>query len=92
MIVVDRYSFIPRGSAPGVSVGHTCMFTSSGEGGKGRILIVGGANPNGSFSHSHIINLGKKKQKAPRSLSRYVTIYITVFYYSLFTTSSQGEI
>uniref|UniRef100_A0A4W6CXW6 Rab9 effector protein with kelch motifs n=1 Tax=Lates calcarifer TaxID=8187 RepID=A0A4W6CXW6_LATCA len=55
------YSLIPRGSAPGVSVGHTCTFTPSEEGGKGRILIVGGANPSGSFSHSHIIDLGKKQ-------------------------------
>lgn len=49
---------IPRGSGPGVSVGHTCTFSPSSDGGKGRILIVGGANPRGSFSHSHIINLG----------------------------------
>ncbi|CAB1318533.1 unnamed protein product, partial [Coregonus sp. 'balchen'] len=26
-------------------------------GGKGKVLIVGGANPNGSFSESHVINL-----------------------------------
>ncbi|XP_072227919.1 rab9 effector protein with kelch motifs [Leuresthes tenuis] len=51
------YSLIPRGNAPGVSVGHTCTFIPSGDGGKGRILIVGGANPNGSFSNSHVINL-----------------------------------
>ncbi|XP_047425289.1 rab9 effector protein with kelch motifs [Mugil cephalus] len=51
------YSLMPRGSAPGVSVGHTCVYTPSEDGGKGRILIVGGANPSGSFSDSHIINL-----------------------------------
>ncbi|CAG5867518.1 unnamed protein product [Menidia menidia] len=51
------YSLIPGGDAPGVSVGHTCMFMPSGSGGKGRILIVGGANPSGSFCHSHVINL-----------------------------------
>ncbi|XP_070706182.1 rab9 effector protein with kelch motifs isoform X3 [Pempheris klunzingeri] len=51
------YSLIPRGSAPGVSVGHTCTFLPSGDGGKGKILIMGGANPSGSFSHSLIINL-----------------------------------
>ncbi|XP_022053645.1 rab9 effector protein with kelch motifs [Acanthochromis polyacanthus] len=51
------YSLIPSGDAPGVSVGHTCTFVPSEEGGKGRILIIGGANPSGSFSHSHIINL-----------------------------------
>ncbi|CAI5667018.1 unnamed protein product [Oreochromis niloticus] len=51
------YSLRPRGSAPGVSVGHTCIFTPSEDGGKGRLLIIGGANPSGSFSDSHIINL-----------------------------------
>ncbi|XP_041826475.1 rab9 effector protein with kelch motifs isoform X2 [Melanotaenia boesemani] len=51
------YSLRPSGSAPGVSVGHTCMFIPSRDGGLGRILIVGGANPNGSFSDSHTINL-----------------------------------
>lgn len=60
-LVIDRYSLIPRGSAPGVSVGHTCSFIPSEDEGKGRILIVGGANPSGSFSHSHTINLGKAK-------------------------------
>lgn len=52
---------MPKGSAPGVSVGHTCTFIPAEDEGKGRILIVGGANPSGSFSHSHTINLGKEK-------------------------------
>lgn len=43
-----------------MSVGHTCTFTPSVDGGKGRIIIVGGANPTGSFTHSHTINLGKE--------------------------------
>lgn len=60
-LAIYRYSLIPRGSAPGVSVGHTCTFITSDEEGKGTILIVGGADPSGSFSHSHIINLGKIK-------------------------------
>lgn len=51
------YSLRTRGSAPGVSVGHTCMFTPSEDGGKGRLIIVGGANPSGTFSDSHIMNL-----------------------------------
>ncbi|KAL3041664.1 rab9 effector protein with kelch motifs [Trematomus bernacchii] len=59
------YSLIPRGSAPGVSVGHTCTFVPSADGGKGRIFIVGGANPNGSFSHSHIINLDNHEWDIP---------------------------
>nr|XP_046230818.1 rab9 effector protein with kelch motifs [Scatophagus argus]XP_046230819.1 rab9 effector protein with kelch motifs [Scatophagus argus]XP_046230820.1 rab9 effector protein with kelch motifs [Scatophagus argus] len=59
------YSLIPRGSAPGVSVGHTCTFVPSGDGGKGRILIVGGANPSGSFSHSYTINLDNHEWDIP---------------------------
>ncbi|KAM4634806.1 rab9 effector protein with kelch motifs [Polymixia lowei] len=51
------YSLIPTGGGPGVSVGHTCTYAPSGDEGKGKILIVGGANPNGSFSQSHVINL-----------------------------------
>ncbi|XP_028319470.1 rab9 effector protein with kelch motifs [Gouania willdenowi] len=51
------YSLMPNGSAPGVSVGHSCVFVPSVDEGKGKILIVGGANPSGSFSDSQIINL-----------------------------------
>lgn len=58
--VFYRYCLVPRGAAPGVSVGHTCTYIPS-QGGKGRIVIVGGANPNGSFSDSYIINLGNLK-------------------------------
>ncbi|XP_034565177.1 rab9 effector protein with kelch motifs isoform X2 [Notolabrus celidotus] len=59
------YSVIPRGSAPGVSVGHTCTFIPSADEGKGMILIVGGANPSGSFSESHIINLDNHEWDIP---------------------------
>ncbi|XP_047228913.1 rab9 effector protein with kelch motifs isoform X2 [Girardinichthys multiradiatus] len=54
------YSLIPNGSAPGVSVGHTCMFVPSEDERKGRILIVGGANPSGSFSESYVLNLDEE--------------------------------
>lgn len=57
-LCVDRYVLVPTGAGPGVSVGHTCTFLPSKDGGKGRIVLVGGANPNGSFSESYIINLG----------------------------------
>ncbi|XP_068608681.1 rab9 effector protein with kelch motifs [Brachionichthys hirsutus] len=59
------YSLIPRGSAPDVSVGHTCTFIPSEDEGKGRILIVGGANPSGSFSHSHAIDLDNHEWDVP---------------------------
>lgn len=62
---------IPRGSAPGVSVGHTCTFISSEEERRGRIVIVGGANPSGSFSESHAINLGTNM--SAKNLSRSMT-------------------
>lgn len=58
--ILNRYSLIPRGGAPGVSVGHTCTFIPPVDEGKGRIIIAGGANPSGSFSQSHAINLGKE--------------------------------
>lgn len=54
---------MPNGNAPGSSVGHTCTFTHSEDGGKGKILIVGGADPCGSFSHCHVINLGRNDHK-----------------------------
>ncbi|XP_060917905.1 rab9 effector protein with kelch motifs isoform X2 [Labrus mixtus] len=59
------YSLMPRGSAPGVSVGHTCTFIPSADEGKGSILIVGGANPSGSFAHSNIINLDNHEWDIP---------------------------
>ncbi|XP_028273379.1 rab9 effector protein with kelch motifs [Parambassis ranga] len=59
------YSLIPNGDAPGSSVGHTCTFTHSEDGGKGKILIVGGADPCGSFSHCHIINLDNHEWNIP---------------------------
>lgn len=58
--VANRYSLRTRGRAPGVSVGHTCMFIPSEDGGNGKLIVVGGANPSSSFSGSHIMNLGKK--------------------------------
>lgn len=56
-----RYVVVATGAAPGVSVGHTCTFLPSSDGGKGRIVVVGGANPDGSFSDSHMINLGNNE-------------------------------
>lgn len=58
-LVVPRYALVPRGQSPGVSVGHTCTFIPSDEGEKGKIVIVGGANPNGSFSECSVIDLGE---------------------------------
>ncbi|XP_010876089.1 rab9 effector protein with kelch motifs [Esox lucius] len=59
------YALIPRGGGPGVSVGHTCTYVPCEDGGKGKVLIVGGANPNGSFSESHVINLDSHEWDIP---------------------------
>ncbi|XP_048042656.1 rab9 effector protein with kelch motifs [Megalobrama amblycephala] len=59
------YVVVATGAAPGVSVGHTCTFLPSSDGGKGRIVVVGGANPDGSFSDSHMINLDSHEWEIP---------------------------
>lgn len=65
------YVLEPTGAAPGVSVGHTCSFLPAAHhpdedgGGKGRIVIVGGANPSGSFADSYIINLDTHQWDLP---------------------------
>ncbi|KAG7280096.1 hypothetical protein CRUP_003723 [Coryphaenoides rupestris] len=60
------YSVMPTGGGPGVTVGHTCTYLPSAEDGcKGKILIVGGADPNGSFSASHVINLDRHEWDLP---------------------------
>ncbi|XP_012669886.2 rab9 effector protein with kelch motifs isoform X2 [Clupea harengus] len=59
------YALVPRGQCPGVSVGHTCTFLPFDEGGKGKIVIVGGANPNGSFSESSVIDLDRHEWDIP---------------------------
>lgn len=61
------YALVPRGEAPGPSVGHTCTFVPSASGGKGQIVIVGGANPSGSFSHCSLINLDSHEWDIPDS-------------------------
>lgn len=59
------YSLLPRGSAPGESVGHTCTYCASDHGEKGKILVVGGANPSGTFSYTSLINLDNNQWENP---------------------------
>lgn len=59
------YAVVPRGGGPGVSVGHTCTYAPGKDAGKGKILIVGGANPNGSFSESHVLDLDRHEWDVP---------------------------
>ncbi|KAK7163865.1 hypothetical protein R3I94_002546 [Phoxinus phoxinus] len=63
----DRQWYVvsASGAAPGVSVGHTCVFLPSADGGKGRIAVVGGADPDGSFSESYMMNLETHEWELP---------------------------
>ncbi|MBN3324404.1 RABEK protein, partial [Atractosteus spatula] len=59
------YALVPAGEGPGERVGHTCTYIPGKDGRKGKILIVGGANPNGSFSDSYIIDLDAHEWDIP---------------------------
>lgn len=48
------YVLSPEGDVPCVRVGHTCNFVSEPP----RVLIIGGANPDGSFADVYILDLG----------------------------------
>lgn len=49
------YVLSPEGDAPCVRVGHTCNFVSEEP---PRVLVIGGANPDGSFADVYILDLG----------------------------------
>ncbi|XP_040180816.1 rab9 effector protein with kelch motifs isoform X4 [Rana temporaria] len=56
------YAFEPGGTAPSPRVGQTCMYLPADEdSGKGKIVIVGGANPGCCFSDAHVLNLDTYK-------------------------------
>ncbi|XP_043914632.1 rab9 effector protein with kelch motifs [Protopterus annectens] len=50
------YALVPTGQIPSVRVGHTCLHIPQTDG-KGQIVVVGGANLNGSFSDAYILDL-----------------------------------
>ncbi|XP_062929464.1 rab9 effector protein with kelch motifs [Mobula hypostoma] len=58
------YALVPSGERPGVRVGHTLTYIPDSSG-KGKIVIVGGANPNGSFSDAHILELDRHEWNVP---------------------------
>ncbi|XP_078082623.1 rab9 effector protein with kelch motifs isoform X1 [Mustelus asterias] len=58
------YAFVPRGEYPDVRVGHTLTYIPEASE-KGKVIIVGGANPSGSFSDAHILNLDKHEWDVP---------------------------
>uniref|UniRef100_UPI00398EEA24 rab9 effector protein with kelch motifs n=1 Tax=Pristiophorus japonicus TaxID=55135 RepID=UPI00398EEA24 len=62
--IATWYALVPSGDNPGVRVGHTLTYipdTSE----KGKVIIVGGANPNGSFSDAHILELDRHEWDVP---------------------------
>ncbi|XP_042334721.1 rab9 effector protein with kelch motifs [Sceloporus undulatus] len=62
------YSFVPFGESPCARVGHASFYLPSLEPSsqKGNVVVVGGANPNGSFSDSHIISLDSHSWMTPK--------------------------
>uniref|UniRef100_S4RXK2 Rab9 effector protein with kelch motifs n=1 Tax=Petromyzon marinus TaxID=7757 RepID=S4RXK2_PETMA len=60
------YVLAPRGQPPPVTVGHTCTHLASSRGGAmGRVLIVGGANPEASFKHTVVLDLDTYEWHTP---------------------------
>ena len=49
------YVLSPNGDAPCIRVGHTCTFVA---GDPRRVLVIGGANPDGSFGDVYSLDLG----------------------------------
>ncbi|XP_074829755.1 rab9 effector protein with kelch motifs isoform X3 [Natator depressus] len=60
------YTLFPLGEGPSARVGHNCLYLPPAPAaGKGKVVIVGGADPNGSFSDAHIIDLDKHQWAMP---------------------------
>ncbi|KAG8447645.1 hypothetical protein GDO86_014959 [Hymenochirus boettgeri] len=60
------YALVPRGEGPSSRVGHTCVYVPASEDSpKGKVLILGGADPGGCFSDSYIIDLDKHEWDSP---------------------------
>ncbi|XP_051835614.1 rab9 effector protein with kelch motifs isoform X2 [Antechinus flavipes] len=52
------YSLAPPGLGPCARVGHNCLYLPPGQDtDRGKVFVVGGANPNGSFSDVYCIDL-----------------------------------
>ncbi|XP_008271531.2 rab9 effector protein with kelch motifs isoform X3 [Oryctolagus cuniculus] len=53
------YTLTPHGESPCARVGHSCSYLPPvGDAKRGKVFIVGGANPNRSFSDVHTMDLG----------------------------------
>ncbi|XP_050782179.1 rab9 effector protein with kelch motifs isoform X2 [Gopherus flavomarginatus] len=61
------YTLVPLGESPSARVGHNCLYLPPAlTTGKGKVVIVGGADPNGSFSDVHIIDLETGIWESPK--------------------------
>lgn len=49
------YVLSPEGDGPCIRVGHTCTFAADKP---RRVLVIGGANPDGSFADVYVLDLG----------------------------------
>ncbi|KAF3821083.1 hypothetical protein GH733_011236 [Mirounga leonina] len=55
----QRYTLTPPGDSPCARVGHSCSYLPPvGDAKRGKVFIVGGADPNRSFSDVHTMDLG----------------------------------
>ncbi|XP_071946960.1 uncharacterized protein [Antedon mediterranea] len=59
------YVLSPRGEPPSMRVGHTCIFVPENKESSSKLLIVGGANPNGSFSETYFLDFKKYEWDIP---------------------------
>ncbi|XP_048414779.2 rab9 effector protein with kelch motifs [Stegostoma tigrinum] len=62
--IATWYALVPKGETPDVRVGHTLTYVPDTSE-EGKVIIVGGANPNGSFSDAYILDLGKHEWNVP---------------------------
>lgn len=55
------YALSPAGEGPCIRVGHTCTYFAEGQerNQQGRVMVIGGANPDGSFADVHVLSLDK---------------------------------
>ncbi|KAM7431999.1 hypothetical protein ABFA07_017498 [Porites harrisoni] len=56
------YVLSPEGDGPCIRVGHTCTFVA---GESRRVLVIGGANPDGSFADVFVLDLEKYEWSCP---------------------------
>ncbi|XP_004716506.1 rab9 effector protein with kelch motifs isoform X2 [Echinops telfairi] len=64
------YTLTPPGDSPCARVGHSCSYLPSvGDAKRGKVFIVGGANPNRSFSDVHAMDLETNMWTTPEVTS-----------------------